>query len=137
MKKYLISLLTIMMVALVSMSFVSCSDDDDDNGGSNSSSDSSIVGTWKYDFSEEEDGEFYVGYQLFTFNADGTGRLFEYDDGKIDSDDVFTYTCYENVIKIKYIEDDYTEYLNFAWVDKNTILLKDYDGGDVIMKRVK
>ena len=96
MKKYLISLITIMMVALVSMSFVSCSDGDDDNGSSNSS----IVGTWKYDFSEEEDGEFYVGYQLFTFNADGTGRLVEYDDGKIDSDDVFTYTCYENVINV-------------------------------------
>ena len=62
-----------MMVALVSMSFVSCSDDDDDNGSSNSS----IVGTWIY-----EEGYYY---NLVTFYEDGTGVWIEEDEEEYDS----------------------------------------------------
>ena len=50
MKKYFLSMMSILMMALVSVSFVACGDDDDDNGGSYSGSASS--GTSKMDMGE-------------------------------------------------------------------------------------
>lgn len=59
MKKYLINLLAILVVAVLSISLVSCSKDDEKSF--------SIVGTWRYDW---EDGE---GYTILTFSENGTG----------------------------------------------------------------
>ena len=54
-----------LLLALCSMVFVSCSDDDDEDGGATSSS---IVGTW---VSTEQNGR--ITYtSTVTFNADGT-----------------------------------------------------------------
>ena len=53
MKKYFLSMMSILMMALVSVSFVACGDDDDDNGGSYSGSASS--GTSKVDM-----GDLYI-----------------------------------------------------------------------------
>ena len=59
-KKYFWSLLTLMMVAMLSVGFVSCGDDDDEDNAS-------IVGTW-VGYSNGE----YVTYQ---YNSDGTGTI--------------------------------------------------------------
>lgn len=58
---FLCSLLTMMMVAMLSIGFAACSDDDDDKG-----SGSSIVGTWS---GSDGDG----GYLTLTFKKGGTG----------------------------------------------------------------
>ena len=67
MKKYLLNWMTILMVAIVSVSFVSCGDDDDDDKKETSS----IVGTWVY---FERDGE-YSYSDMYTFKSDGTFKL--------------------------------------------------------------
>lgn len=46
MKKYLLNWMTILMISITSVSFVSCSGDDDDKGGNKDTDASSIVGTW-------------------------------------------------------------------------------------------
>lgn len=57
-------------------SITSCKDDDKDEPGG------SIVGTWKY----TDDG----GYEIFTFNSDGTYKVFQGDYGAPgDSDDYY------------------------------------------------
>ncbi|MBR1668249.1 MAG: hypothetical protein IJ693_08220 [Bacteroidaceae bacterium] len=59
-KNYLWSMLTTVMVAMLSIGFVSCGDDDDDNGGGTSGGSSALVGTWYSIISEGweyEDGE--------------------------------------------------------------------------------
>ena len=76
-----------MMVALVSMSFVSCSDDDDDNGSSNSS----IVGTW---VCEDKDDDYYV---KIIFYQDGTGKL---KDGYEDPYEGFSYEYFPTSNKL-------------------------------------
>ncbi|MBQ7422344.1 MAG: hypothetical protein IJV27_09430 [Prevotella sp.] len=59
-KKFFWNLLTFMLVAMLSVSFVSCSSDDDD------SVDNSIVGTW-------EDTNYIDGTWQWTFNSNGKG----------------------------------------------------------------
>ena len=84
MKKYLLNWMTIMMVAIVSVSFASCRGDDE-NGGNKDTDASSIVGTW-VEFYEKEtkwtltDGvwvktnekENDSGKKGYYFGADGT-----------------------------------------------------------------
>lgn len=82
-----------MMVAMLSISFVSCSDDDDISN--------SIVGTWRY----EEDGY----YDVVTFKSDGTGTWTEYELGDYDSW-FFTYTYdYTSMVLVVRYEDGDTE----------------------------
>lgn len=64
MKKYLLNWMTILMVAIVSLGFVSCGDDDDDDKKETSS----IVGKWVY-FEQDED---YSLSLMYTFKSDGT-----------------------------------------------------------------
>lgn len=74
MKKYLLSLMTIMMVAIVIVSLVSCGGDDDDEP---STPTISVVGTWI--IADDEGG--------YTFNADGTGKGFEFESSYSDITD--------------------------------------------------
>ena len=128
MKKYLISLLTIMMVAMVGFSFVSCSDDDDDNGssngGSNSSSNYSIVGTWRWDDDESD------YYEIFTFRKDGTGTWTEYEDGESYSEP-FSYQYYPSTHKLVIHAGDEVETSN-VYINGDTMI---WDGD--IYLRVK
>ena len=64
MKKYLLNWMTILMVAIVSVGFVSCGDDDDNDKKETSS----LVGTWVY---FERDGDYSLSL-MYTFNSDGT-----------------------------------------------------------------
>ena len=97
MKKYLLSWMTILMVAIVSVSFVSCGDDDDDK---KTGSSVSIIGTWRHDFGS--DG----GYIIMQFNEDNTGYSQEYDpnDGGLRRKHNFTYQ-YDITMKRIYIRD--------------------------------
>ena len=68
MKKYLWSMLSFLMVAMLSVSFVACGSDDDDNGNNGGGSTSSLVGNWIYE--ESEPG--YHLTRLLMFKSDGT-----------------------------------------------------------------
>ena len=69
-------LLAIVMVAIVSIGFASCSDDDDD--------DVSLVGTWRCDWSDED----YNYTNIFYFKTDSTGV---FNEGYMNKDDKSTY----------------------------------------------
>ena len=75
MKKCLMSMLALMMVAAVSLCFVSCGDDDDDPK-------ISIVGTWTFDYGDE-------GYCTLTFSGtatSGTMTIVSNEKGRIDTE---------------------------------------------------
>lgn len=79
-RKYFWNLLTIMMVATLSVGFMSCGSDDDDN----SISSDSIIGTWII-VGGDEWAQKEIG-QVWTFNADGTcdwGELSPYTNWKL------------------------------------------------------
>ena len=67
MKKYLLNCMTILMLTIVSVGFVSCGDDDDDDKKETSS----IVGTWVY-FEQDDD---YSLSLMCTFKSDGTFKV--------------------------------------------------------------
>ncbi|MBP3471960.1 MAG: hypothetical protein J6K41_06990 [Paraprevotella sp.] len=100
MKKYL----NWMLVMIFTISFTSCSKDDDNVPASNSNNvnwDSptdkdtttpSIIGSWIY---SDEDG-----YDIVTFNPNGTGRwrFVEYNHPDLNDDEVFTYVYNNGVV---------------------------------------
>lgn len=138
-KKIDFRLLTLLMVALFSCSLLSCSSDDDDNDNEEDVQ-SSIYGTWKYEFSS--------GYQLMTFNQNGTYLLQEIDDedGDWSDEGTFTYrdgtlildgeekfqvysiTSSKMVIRLTHIYEDG----EWEYVDEDT-----KDGQKMTLKRVK
>ena len=69
MKQNIISLMTILMVAIMSVGFMSCSKDDD---SPKDETVVSIVGTWRYDW-----GSSAVSFTAYTFNSDGSGFLYD------------------------------------------------------------
>ncbi|MBQ9637772.1 MAG: hypothetical protein IJV36_07785 [Prevotella sp.] len=77
MKKNLLNWMTILMVTIVSVGFVSCGNDDDDEKGDSVS----IVGTWRY--SNDYYGE-PEGYEQYIFKRDGSGYYEDwgYENGK-------------------------------------------------------
>lgn len=83
MKKVLLNWMTILMVAIVSVGFVSCGNDEDDG----KTVEVSIVGTWRHDFGSNG------GYTIKQFNKDNTGYSQEYDpnDGGLRRKHEFTY----------------------------------------------
>lgn len=79
-KKVLLHLMTIMMVAMLSVGFTSCGSDDENSD----SASTSIVGTWKI-VGGDEWAQRKIG-QIWTFNADGTcdwGELSPYTNWKL------------------------------------------------------
>ena len=68
MKKNLINLMIILMVAIISLC-VSCSKDDD---SPKDETVVSIVGTWRYDW-----GSSAVSFTAYTFNSDGSGFIYD------------------------------------------------------------
>lgn len=112
----LLALMTIISMA----AFVSCDDDTDtgsstsNNGGTDSNT-SFIVGTWRYTFDTD-------GYCIWTFNADGTGRYYEYDHGTIEGMDTFTYLCdEENGKLILYFDNEDDEVVSFTKTSNTTM----------------
>ena len=101
MKKYLLNLMTILMVTIVSVGFVSCGGDDDDD-------EISIVGTWRCDWS---DGD---GYTILTFNSNGLGNLTKRGEGKT-RNEMFKYAFDTKTMTLILMfwddeDGDYTDY---------------------------
>ena len=95
MKKYLLNWMTILMVAIVSVGFVSCGDDDDDE----KSGTPSLVGTWVCDFDPATD-------YIVCFKADGTGYSYFTEDG-LDENDYFSYKVRGDQITLYYHDSIY------------------------------
>ena len=90
MKKNLINWMIILMVAIMSVGFMSCSKDDD---SSKDETVVSIVGTWRYDW-----GSSAVSFTAYTFNSDGSG--FIYDKGNPGRPFTYIYDKQNNIITI-------------------------------------
>lgn len=128
MKKNFLSLMAILMVAVVSACFVSCSKDDSNNN-EESNNETSIVGTWRRDFS--------WGYILLTLNPDGTGLLSEYEKGKLEYSDPISYYFDKEKDKYMIIEQDgeYTYITPVQYYDKTTLVVME-DGETKTWTRV-
>lgn len=115
MKKDLLKWMTILMVAIVSISFVSCSNDDDNNKQDDEETTTSIIGTWRDSW---DDGPY--GYTAYSFFDDGTGLYFD----KGNSAECFTYTYNvpSNNVSIEYNEYD-KEQMTVSKVTSNTLVM--------------
>ena len=109
--------MTILMVAIMSVGFMSCSKDDDVK----KTGEVSLVGTWRYDFS--------TGYVLFTFSQDGTVRCQEYDHGEWEEDKIYHYTFSNGILRITYEDGRERETIEVISLSDTKLVLEDYDGG--------
>ena len=101
MKKILLNWMTIMMVAIVSIGFVSCGNDDDDGNKTNHSEEqasTSIIGTWRNDW-----GSGARSYTAYSFFEDGTGLYFDKGNGA----KRFTYTYNSQIQSLNIVYSEY------------------------------
>ena len=91
-KKYLWSLLVIMVAAMLSVSFSSCGGDDDDDEAK-----VSIVGTWKWEGSGKS--------RILTFQSNGSGIWKEDNYGHVKSYS-FSYTFNNNDMTLRMVFPD-------------------------------
>lgn len=128
MKKYLLNWMTILMVAIVNVGFVSCGDDDDDKNEEGIS----IVGTWRHDFSS--------GYILLILKSNGKGLLEEYDSasGGIEYSEEITYYYDKEKERYMIIEKDgeYTYTYPIQYYNETTLVLVNPDGKSETYTRV-
>lgn len=121
MKKYLLNWMTILMVAIVSVGFVSCGDDDDEKTSS------SIVGTWKCEYSD--------GYDIITFNSNGKGTWTEYYyEGKkelVDEVETFDYFFDESSLTLRMLFGDEVEVWKIESLTSKQMIID----GDVYIKQ--
>ena len=121
--KNLSKLTTILLMLLLCVGVYSCSDDKDDDPETESKK-SSIVGSWKATFGDD--------YEIYTFNANGTGKFTVYEEGEIYTE-TFAY-AYDETIKLLTLrwwdDTDYEEYVEYveAYVTGNTLVWT--EGGD-------
>lgn len=119
----------LLLVPMMAVAFTGCSSDDDDNDGGKKSS-SSIVGTWRYNFS--------TGYQIVTFNSNGTGSMREHDnyDGMDDTDYFrYSYNKSAGLISIIY-DDDEMEFFTVRSVTSSELIVSDEDGEIMRLVRI-
>lgn len=146
-KNYLWSMFTIMMVAMMSAVFVSCSKDDDNNNNNNSAG--SIVGTWEISrvegYEMDNDGQkinFNVtpnteaweeadvaDYVQLEFRSDNTGTTYVYNKSKWVADNVwkYVYDTKTKILKVLDIDDeeddeDYEEFKVLSVNASNLVL---------------
>ena len=98
MRKYRLNWITILMVAIVSVGFVSCGDDDDDNDNKEKQSSTSIIGTWCNYWGS--DARSYTAYSFF---EDGTGLMFDKGNGA----KRFTYTFNPQTLWMTIVYSEY------------------------------
>lgn len=115
MKKNLLDLVTILMLALVSFGFTSCSSNDDDNNNKDELLSSSIIGTWR-----ESWGEGPSKYTAYSFFDDGTGLHFDKGNGA----QHFTYSFN---FQTKNVSIEYSEY------DKEQMIVSKITSNSLVM----
>lgn len=115
-KKYLWSLLTMLMVAMLSVNLTACSDDDDDE---TVVEDTHIVGSWQEDDTSE-------GIWVWTFNKNGTGSCKVTENGTSYSFS-FNYTYNGTTLVITGEEDGetYTDKYTVTVTDNNHVTISD------------
>lgn len=121
----------IMLCAFLSMTFTACSDDNNEEQSTGSKD--FLVGTWKYSFGDDD----YDGYVIWTFKNDGTGKVIEYDNGTLETNDTFSYFHDSKNCKITivYDEDDSHEVANYSKISDTELII--YDFWDSIENWVK
>lgn len=121
MKKNLLNWMTILMVAIVSIGFVSCGNDDDDDkkGGT-----VSLVGTWSLNFGPDD-------YCLLTFYQNGTVKYQEYDDGQWEEEDTYNYTYNNSILHLTYSDGRERETIEVISLSETKLVLKDWPDGGV------
>jgi len=102
------------------------------NTGGGETISSSIVGTWKYTFS--------AGYEIITFNADGTGFLKEvdYEDGYSYTENfAYTYDEANKTLKITYHEDGnpYIDTMKVKSVSATMLIIENEEGIEMKLYR--
>lgn len=127
-KKNLGHLLALLMVAMLSIGFASCSSDDDDgNGGSSNNVKTKLLGTWK--MVSCSSSWYSSSFKYINFKNDGTclyssSTGFEYTD--LDSPCKWTYNEESKMLRM-YTEDGYYKYnLLFEFEDNG-----DWSGTEV------
>ena len=118
--KHLITIAFLMLCT----TFLSCSSDED----SVNEDGYSIIGSWKCTFDGPND------YTLLTFNVNGTGHIFELDDGEIDSDEDFRYS-YSNSILTIINEDGERETVIINWKNRNMFVTSWLDDVDTWIRQ--
>ena len=127
MNKFLLSLMSFLMMTMCVCSFTACSsdDDDDDAPAAESVATSPIVGTWveRYDYNTR------VVVTTFVFGVDGKGTMSvreEYSNRPaLNQDPVafnYTYNAETEVIKLKF-DGDGTLYTGMATITGSTLML--------------
>ena len=98
----------------------------DKNEVTNDSSENSvIVGTWRYDFSDD-------GFIIRTFKKDGNGVYQEYDHGYIQGTFSFTYYYDKTAEQYKIVEQDgkYTYTSTVMYVNQTEMVIVDEKGAE-------
>lgn len=97
MKKNFFSLYIMIIVSVLSSSFVSCGSDKKDDVGDDSKA---IIGTWV------ETNETSNTKLSLVLKADGNGYWLVDQNGKVSNDGDFTYTYKNNIVTMRYKDDD-------------------------------
>ena len=120
MKRKCISWMTILMVAIMSVGFMSCGGGDDDV---KKESEVSLVGTWLLNLDSD-------CYLLLTFSQSGTVRIQEYDSGEWEEDEVYHYTFSNGILRITNENGKERETIEVISLSDTKLVLKDWpDGG--------
>lgn len=117
----------LMMIVMGNAVVASCGSDDDEST-SDSKQTSKLVGKWKY-----SDGDDFI--LMLTFNSDGTGTAYEYEEGDEDRESFYyTYNDDTNVLELIWTDDDGdidTERMVLKWINDKTFVFDN----ECIMKK--
>ena len=121
--KKLIQLMSFMMFIVASVCVSSCKSDPEETTPPKQEVAPSIVGTWRWNFSDN-------GFIILTFNADGTGWHWEYDNGKLDENRNFRYVYKDNKLYYTFFSEsrqkDITEIYDVISLTATTLQIKDF-----------
>ena len=114
MKKNLLNWMTILMVAILSASFVSCGDDDD-NSNKEEQASTSIIGTWRYYW-----GNGPRSYTAYSFFDDKTGLIFDKGNGAARF--TYSFNSQTKIVNIEYSKYD-KEQINISKITSNSLVI--------------
>lgn len=132
MKKYI---LLAMLVFMAGTFFASCGGDDDNNdditnngGGGSDDEDfnttSLIVGSWKTTYNIPVNGATVLGYDIQTFNSDGTGSIFYNEAGETGTIPIrYVYDSDKQMLTLTYIESGSTEIYRVKSISSTKLVL--------------